>query len=220
MTSTQQHPASASDQHEHPATSRGSPSPLAPVPQSLVPGPSSLLDQGMRSTVRVVPYDTTWPLEFEAEMARIERACDGLPIRLEHIGSTSIPGLAAKPVIDILAGRPGTVAGSAYVAAFKQLGYEHKGAYGIPGRNYFRKGTPRTHHVHLVSWSSDLWRDHLLFRDYLRTHPEIAREYETIKRELATMYLQDKEKYTDAKGPFVRSIVRRARDEGFEAFVP
>ena len=76
---------------------------------------------------------------------------------------------------------------------------------------------PRTHHVHLVSWSSDLWRDHLVFRDYLRAHPEIAREYETIKRELATMYLQDKEQYTDAKGPFVRSIVRRAREEGYEA---
>jgi GrpB-like predicted nucleotidyltransferase (UPF0157 family) len=167
-------------------------------------------------SVRLLPYDTTWPLEFEAEAERIERACEGLPIKLEHIGSTSIPGLAAKPVIDILAGRPGNVPGSAYVPAFEQLGYEHKGAYGVPGRNYFRRGSPRTHHVHLVSWSSDLWLDHLLFRDYLRAHPEIAREYETIKRELAVMYLQDKEQYTDAKGPFVRSIVRRAREEGLD----
>ena len=164
----------------------------------------------------LLPYDSTWPLEFESEAARIERACDELPIRLEHIGSTSIAGLAAKPVIDILAGRPSNVSGEKYVAAFKQLGYEHKGAFGIPGRNSFRKGVPRTHHVHLVSWSSELWSDHLLFRDYLRAHPEIAREYETIKRELATMYFQDKEQYTDAKGPFVRSIVRRARDEGYE----
>ena len=161
-------------------------------------------------TIRIVPYDRTWPLEFSAEADRIERACAGLQTRLEHIGSTSVPGLAAKPVIDILAGRPGNVSGNAYVAAFKQLGYEHKGAFGIPGRNYFRKGTPRTHHVHLVSWSSELWRDHLLFRDYLRTHPLIAREYETIKRELAAMYVNDREQYTDAKGPFIRSIVRRA----------
>ena len=168
------------------------------------------------ATVRLAPYDATWPLEFEAEVERIERACDGRPIKLEHIGSTSIPGLSAKPVIDILAGRPGNGPGARYITSFKQLGYEHKGAYGIPGRNYFRKGVPRTHHVHLVSWSSDLWRDHLLFRDYLRAHPEIAREYETIKRELATMYLQDKEQYTDAKGPFVRSIVRRAREEGYD----
>jgi len=163
--------------------------------------------------VTLVPYDTTWPLEFAAEADRIERACTGLPIRLEHIGSTAIPAMSAKPVIDILAGRPGNVSGDKYVAAFRQLGYEHKGAYGIPGRNYFRRGTPRTHHVHLVSWSSDFWRDHLLFRDFLRANPDTAREYETIKRELAASYLFDKETYTDAKGPFVRSIVRRARRE-------
>jgi GrpB-like predicted nucleotidyltransferase (UPF0157 family) len=164
-------------------------------------------------TVLLSPYDTTWPLEFAAEADRIARACDGLPIRLEHIGSTAIPGLSAKPVIDILAGRPGNMPGESYVSAFKQLGYEHKGAYGVPGRNYFRRGTPRSHHVHLVSWSSNVWHDHLLFRDYLRAHAETAREYETLKRELAALYAQDKERYTDAKGPFIRSIIRRAKAE-------
>jgi len=164
------------------------------------------------TAVRLLPYDSTWPLEFSAEAERIERACDELPIRLEHIGSTAVPGLAAKPIIDILAGRPANVPGDAYVAAFRQLGYEHKGAFGIPGRNYFRRGSPRSHHVHLVSWSSDLWRDHLLFRDYLRAHPVTAREYETIKRELAAMYVNDREQYTDAKGPFIRSIVRLAKE--------
>jgi GrpB-like predicted nucleotidyltransferase (UPF0157 family) len=165
-------------------------------------------------TVRLLPYDSTWPLEFAAEAERIERACDGLQIQLEHIGSTSVPGLAAKPVIDILAGRPGNIPGESYVAAFKQLGYEHKGAFGIPGRNYFRRGSPRTHHVHLVSRSSELWHDHLLFRDYLRANPATAREYETIKRELAAMYVNDREQYTDAKGPFIRSVVRLAKEAG------
>ncbi|MDF2770904.1 MAG: hypothetical protein K0S86_397 [Geminicoccaceae bacterium] len=182
------------------------------VPDSRFPNPYSRFP-----IITLVAYDSTWPLEFAAEAERIERACAGLPIRLEHIGSTAVPGLAAKPVIDILAGRPGNMSGDAYVAAFRQLGYEHKGAYGIPGRNYFRRGSPRTHHVHLVSWSSEFWRAHILFRDYLRAHPGVAREYETIKRELAGMSLQDKENYTDAKGPFIRSIVRRARgqdDEG------
>ena len=166
------------------------------------------------------PYDTTWPLEFAVEADRIARACRGLALRLEHIGSTSIPGLSAKPVIDVLAGRPGNVSGESYVAVFRQLGYEHKGAYGVPGRNYFRRGTPRTHHVHLVSWTSAVWEDHLLFRDYLRSHPETAREYETLKRELAALYIQDRERYTDAKGPFIRSIVRRAREEGFAGSRP
>ena len=163
--------------------------------------------------LRLVPYDSTWPLEFAAEAERIERVCAGLPLELEHIGSTAVPGVAAKPVIDILAGRPGNVSGELFVAAFRQLGYEHNGAYGVPGRNYFRRGSPRTHHVHLVSRSSEFWRDHLLFRDYLRTHVDVAREYETLKRELAALYLQDKERYTDAKGPFIRSIVRRAKEE-------
>ena len=168
-------------------------------------------------SVRLVPYDSTWPLEFATEAARIERACAGLPLELEHIGSTAVPGLAAKPVIDILAGRPGNIAGATFVAAFHQLGYEHKGAYGVPGRNYFRRGSPRTHHVHLVSTSSDFWHDHLLFRNYLRSHPDIAREYETIKRELAAMYVMDREQYTDAKGPFIRSIVRRAKEDHLSA---
>ena len=159
------------------------------------------------------PYDPTWPLEFAAEAERIERACQGLALRLEHIGSTAVPGLSAKPVIDILAGRPSSVSGDTYVAAFRQLGYEHKGAYGVPGRNYFRRGTPRTHHVHLVSWTSSVWEDHLLFRDYLRDHPETAREYDALKRELGVLYIRDKERYTDAKGPFIRSIVRRAREQ-------
>lgn len=171
----------------------------------------------MTTGVRLLPYDSTWPLEFDAEAERIYRACDELQIRLEHIGSTAVPGLAAKPIIDILAGRPGNVPGDAYVAAFRQLGYEHKGAFGIPGRNYFRRGSPRSHHVHLVSWSSELWRDHLLFRDYLRADALVAREYETIKRELAAMYVNDREQYTDAKGPFIRSIVRRAREHGIPA---
>jgi GrpB-like predicted nucleotidyltransferase (UPF0157 family) len=164
--------------------------------------------------IRLVPYDSSWPLEFAAEAARIERALDGLPIRLEHIGSTAVPGLAAKPVIDILGGRPPRSRLEPYIAAFRQLGYEHKGNFGIPGRQYFRRGTPRSHHVHLVDWTSDFWRDHLLFRDYLRAHPEVAREYDALKRDMALAHAQDKKGYTDAKGPFIRSVVRRAREGG------
>jgi GrpB-like predicted nucleotidyltransferase (UPF0157 family) len=149
---------------------------------------------------------------FDAEARRIEEACAGLAIRLEHIGSTSVPGMSAKPVIDILAGRPPQSRPTDYIAAFRQLGYEHKGAFGVPGRDYFRRGTPRSHHVHLVKWSSTVWEDHLLFRDRLRTDPAIARDYEAVKRELAIAYANDRRGYTDAKGPFIRSVIRDARD--------
>ena len=162
------------------------------------------------SSVFIVPYDATWPGRFEAEAERIERACAGLPIRLEHIGSTAVPGLAAKPVVDILAGRPPRSRTEPYIAAMKQLGYEHKGSFGVPGRNYFRRGTPRSFHVHMVVWTGPLWREHLLFRDHLRAHPDVAREYETLKYELAARFAHDKRLYQDEKGPFIRRVTREA----------
>ena len=94
----------------------------------------------------------------------------------------------------------------------RQLGYEHKGAYGIPGRDYFRRGSPRTHHVHLVSWSSDVWHDWLAFRDALRENADTLREYDTLKRTLALTFIDDKSAYTEAKGPFIRAVLRRVRE--------
>lgn len=170
--------------------------------RSMSPGP-----------VRLLPYDAAWPMLFEAEAARIERACRGLPIRLEHVGSTAIAGLVAKPIIDILAGRPARSKLEPYIAAFRQLGYEHKGSFGIPGREYFRRGDPRSHHVHLVEWASAFWREHLLFRDYLRANPAVALEYGSLKRHLAVTFANDHSGYTDGKGPFIRSIVRKARQD-------
>jgi GrpB-like predicted nucleotidyltransferase (UPF0157 family) len=161
-------------------------------------------------SIRLVAYDVLWPREFEAEAERLARACDGLPLRLEHIGSTAVPGLSGKPLIDILAGVPPRAARAPYIAALVQLGYEHLGAYGVPGRDYFRRGNPRTHHVHMVSWSSKTWRDHLLFRDYLRAHPHVALEYAALKRELAAAFPDDGRKYAEEKGPFIKSVVRAA----------
>ena len=160
----------------------------------------------------LAPYDATWPAEFEAEAARIERACEGLPIRLEHIGSTAVRGLSAKPIIDILAGVPPRAKRADYVTAIKGIGYEHLGSHGVPGRDYFRRGTPRSHHVHLVSWSSAVWKEHLAFRDWLREHPETREEYEVLKRELAQTFADDRTGYQEAKGAFIRSVVRGAGD--------
>jgi GrpB-like predicted nucleotidyltransferase (UPF0157 family) len=160
--------------------------------------------------IYIAPYDPQWPAEYAAEEARIVGACRGLPIRLEHVGSTAVPGLDAKPIIDILAGCPPRANRAHYVAALRQLGYEHKGAFGIPGRNYFRRGSPRSHQVHMVSWSSGFWRDQLAFRDALRADPGIRQEYATLKRDLARLNADDVERYASAKGPFIRSVVRRA----------
>ena len=160
--------------------------------------------------IYIAPYDPQWPAEYAAEEARIVGACRGLPIRLEHIGSTAVPGLDAKPIIDILAGCPPRANRAEYVAALRQLGYEHKGAFGIPGRNYFRRGSPRSHQVHMVSWSSGFWRDQLAFRDALREDTALRQEYATLKRDLARVHSDDVERYANAKGPFIRAVVRRA----------
>jgi GrpB-like predicted nucleotidyltransferase (UPF0157 family) len=162
------------------------------------------------TTVRLAPYDRLWPMMFEAEAARIEEACEGLALRLEHIGSTAVPGMSAKPVIDILAGRPPQSRPAPYIAAIRQLGYEHKGAFGVPGREYFRRGTPRSHHIHLVSWSSTVWQEHLRFRDLLRGDAALARDYEALKRDLAIANA-DRRAYTDGKGPFIRAALRGHR---------
>jgi len=166
------------------------------------------------ASVHLVPYDELWPREFAAEAARIETACDELPIRLEHIGSTSIPGMSAKPVTDILGGCPPNANRAPYVAALTRLGYVHRGNNGIPGRNYFVRGSPRSHQVHLVNWSGALWRDHVLFRDYLRAHADAARQYEELKRQLAITFADDRRAYSDAKGPFIRAVLRDARRAG------
>ncbi len=161
--------------------------------------------------VYLAAYDPLWPEEFRVEADRIRSVCDDLEIRVEHVGSTAVPGLSAKPVIDILAGVPPRARRDAYIQALKEIGYEHLGSNGIRGRDYFRRGNPRSHHVHLVSWSGALWRDHLLFRDYLRTNATVMLEYEILKRQLAIAHANDRKRYLADKGPFIQAVLRQAR---------
>src|SRR5919201_2177405 len=115
--------------------------------------------------VRLVPYDPAWPTLFAEESARLTASIGGLALRLEHVGSTAVPGLLAKPVLDILAGFPPESEVEPYVAALVRAGYVHRGEQGIPGREFFRRGTPRAYHVHLAVQHSSFWREHLAFRD-------------------------------------------------------
>ena len=159
----------------------------------------------------IAPYDPLWPEEFRAEADRITRACHELEIRVEHIGSTAIPGLSATPIIDIAAGIPPRTSREPYIQVLKELGYDHRGSPGSPARDLFQRGRPRSHHVHLMSWSSGLWRDHLLFRDALRADPRQMREYEALKRQLAIAYADDRRKYQSEKGLFIQAVLRSAK---------
>jgi GrpB-like predicted nucleotidyltransferase (UPF0157 family) len=162
-------------------------------------------------SIRLAPYDPAWPARFEREVERIRAACAPLPIRLDHVGSTAVPGLAAKPIIDVLGARPAGSDPTPYVAAMTGLGWAHRGENGVPGRDYFRLGDPeRTHHLHLFEEGHPRWQAHLDFRDALRARPALRREYERLKRTLAARFPEDREAYTSAKAPFIEAVLAAA----------
>ena len=170
----------------------------------------------MRASIGIESYDTQWPRLFQEEKARIRGALDHRLLALEHIGSTAVPYLGAKPIIDMMAAVEHLADAQACVGPLQSSGYEYVPEYeeGMPDRRYFHKrdaGGVVTHHLHMVVMASEFWERHLLFRDYLRTHPDIAQEYEVLKRSLADRFGSDREGYGDTKTSFIRSIEERAR---------
>ena len=132
-----------------------------------------------------------------------------LVAEIEHIGSTAVPGLCAKPVIDIMAPVQDLSGSRAAVAAAQSAGYCHF-PYKPDAMHWFCKPSPavRTHHLHLVPWRSALWIERVAFRDMLRTHPALAKEYEALKTALASLYFHDREAYTEGKSAFVASVLK------------
>ena len=169
--------------------------------------------QGYRDVI-VVEYDPSWPERYERERAAIVEALGDVMegvAGIEHVGSTAVPGLAAKPIIDIMVGLRELPVGERCVQPLEALEYEYRGEAGIPGRYYFRKGNPRSHHLHMVEHGSEFWRRHILFRDLLRKRPAVAREYAALKKELAVRYRTDRLAYTEAKTPFIDAALARER---------
>jgi GrpB-like predicted nucleotidyltransferase (UPF0157 family) len=165
--------------------------------------------------IEVVAYDPRWPLQYQQERDRIAAALGENAVAIEHVGGTAVPGLPAKPVIDIMVGVPDIERAGQAVAGLINLGYQYVPELEsqLPERRYFRRGTPETHHVHMVAVSSDFWEEHLLFRDYLRTHPQAAEEYGKLKRGLASRFRFDRDAYRAGKLPFIDTVVDAARRE-------
>lgn len=169
--------------------------------------------------VGLVDYQPEWPLEAKREIERLKTV---LPanciIDIQHVGSTAIPGLPAKPIIDIMIAVTSLAEMKALaVPVLQKLGYEYWDANPDTERMFFVKGMPpygekRTHHVHIVEPSSKHWTGKIAFRDYLIAHPEAAREYQELKDRLAREFTYDREQYTDAKGEFVQRILKLAKD--------
>ena len=159
----------------------------------------------------LAPYDPAWPSQFAAARDEILSACDGLVTEVHHIGSTSIPGIAAKPIIDMMPTVRRFEDGTACVGGLRKLGYEYRGEYGIAGRHYFVRGGPRSHQAHMYAADHREVERHLMFRDYLRTHPDERVAYEHLKRDLAKQFTHDVQAYATAKTPFCDRIVGLAR---------
>jgi GrpB-like predicted nucleotidyltransferase (UPF0157 family) len=162
--------------------------------------------------VEIVPYDASWPTLFDEEQQRLlQRIDQWLVGPVEHIGNTAVPGLAAKPVIDIIAAVATLEASRPALVALADLGYCYA-PYRPELEHWFCKPSPafRTHHLHLVPFQSSQWLEPIAFRDDLRCHSEVAAEYEDLKRRLAREYRDDRDAYTEAKGPFVARITRLA----------
>ncbi|HET8606901.1 MAG TPA: GrpB family protein [Gaiellaceae bacterium] len=149
----------------------------------------------------VVPYDPAWPGLYEAEAGLVRNALGGELVALEHVGSTAVPGLAAKPVLDLLAGLRGERPSRDAVAALRALGYLLRSR---PGRPYFRKGTPRTHVLHVARHGDRQWRTKLDLRDYLRADPRAAAAYGELKLSLAAT--RSHAGYAGAKDRFIREL--------------
>ena len=160
----------------------------------------------VREPIVLAPHDPQWLTAAAAECCRIARACGPAVLRVEHIGSTSVPGLVAKPVLDLMPVVRTFEEGFACVAPLRAMGYWYAGEFGITGRHLFVKGSPRTHHAHMLVEGSKEALRHLAVRDVLRADPEAAARYAALKRTLATRFGDDREAYSDAKTAFMREL--------------
>lgn len=175
------------------------------------------VDSNRPAPIEIVPYDPSWPARFEAEKAVLLEVFGATPVEVEHIGSTSVVGLAAKPVIDILLGVTHLAEVDARIAGLIARDYEYVRRYEVefPERRLFAKPRhrPRRVHLHAVERSSGFWERQLRFRDFLRRHRDVAGDYCELKRRLAIQFGNDRDGYARAKTPFVEAVIERARRE-------
>jgi GrpB-like predicted nucleotidyltransferase (UPF0157 family) len=167
---------------------------------------------GPSDQVELVEHDPSWAGLYEQERDRLSGVFDGRVVAIEHIGSTSVPELCAKPIVDVLVGLRELELTDDQIAAMERLGYDYLGEHGLPGRLFFRKD-PRTLHVHVVQYGGEHWERQIVFRDTLRSDPEERRRYDEFKRRLAAEG-HPREAYTELKTPFIREVEARARARG------
>ena len=165
----------------------------------------------------LVDYDPRWRAAYAAEKERILAALGDRVVAIEHYGSTSIEGLRAKPIIDILVGISTQAEWIACKAPLESLGYDYAEHAGVPDHFIFGRGrdrSERTHLVHVIEYGSMTWCDSLAFRDALRADPTLAAQYQAVKEQAIAQVPEGRGAYTDLKGPFVAAVCRGTRSGG------
>ncbi|MBE5107599.1 GrpB family protein [Bacillus thuringiensis] len=162
--------------------------------------------------IQVVDYNQNWTKEYQQEKQAIKNILQQELVNSFHIGSTSVPNLKAKPIIDILLVVNNINKLDSFSNQFQEIGYEVMGEFGLPGRRYFRKGKDnRTHQIHAFQYNNiEEIERHLAFRDYLREHPEICERYGKLKSHLAKQYPNDISGYSDGKDKFIKYVEKEA----------
>ncbi|WP_010273610.1 GrpB family protein [Paenibacillus senegalensis] len=169
----------------------------------------------MEQSVIVEAYNPQWTVSYEREAAQIRRIAGDKLLGIEHIGSTSVIGMSAKPILDLMGGVRHLDEALEWVEPFARIGYEWVYHEAFPFRRFFRKGErgAGTHHLHIYIYKGEHWTNQQLFRDYLTEHPDVREQYASLKKRLAEDHAMDREQYTLAKGPFIESVIIRARRE-------
>ena len=162
-----------------------------------------------RDTVELVPHDPAWDDAYEREVERLRSRLDSPLFGFEHVGSTAIPGIAAKPVVDMLLLVADFDATDDVASELEDAGYEERPSDDVPDRRFFARGPPsnRTHYLSVTEHGSDCHCEQVAFRDVLRADPELAAEYDRRKRALADAHADDRTAYTDGKSSFVQSVL-------------
>jgi GrpB-like predicted nucleotidyltransferase (UPF0157 family) len=161
--------------------------------------------------LQLIAHDPGWKGCFLDEQARLHAALGPLVLDIQHVGSTAVAGLIAKPILDLAIAVRSFEDAAATIPVMERLGYESRGEAGIARRRFFVKGQPRTHHVHLLEQHSAAWRDHLLFRDTLIADPQALQAYAALKSELAAQLGGDRDAYQAGKESFITGVLQRAR---------
>lgn len=155
----------------------------------------------------LVEHSSDWAQAYVEEKQRIERALQNLALEVQHCGSTAVPGIRAKPILDVLVGVEDFARVRECIWPLREIGYDYLGGELVPGEHFFGKGVPRTHHLHLVEWRKASWCEKVLFRNRLLADRQVAGAYETVKMALASRFPDDRASYTKSKAAFIAGVI-------------